>query len=64
MCSIGKILAVSCGALKGSADLALVVVGDLLLEDLKTLEDVSLNWFLGAGEDPDILSLCEEVGVA
>ena len=52
------------GSLKGSAHLSLVVVGDLLLEDLETLVDVGLNGFLRAGEDPDVLGLGEEVGVA
>ena len=57
MGSIGKILAVSSGSLKGSADLGLIVVGDLLLEDLETLEDLSLNGFLRAGKDPDVFAL-------
>jgi hypothetical protein len=61
LCSVGKILAVSCGPLKGSADLALVVVGDLLLDDLKSLVDESFNGLLRAGQDPDVLGLGKQV---
>jgi len=41
-------------------DLALVVVGDLLLEDMETLEDEILNGLLRAGKDPDVFTLGEE----
>lgn len=62
--SVGQVLAAVGGTLLGSADLGLVVVRDLLLDDLETLVDQVLNGLLRAGEHPDVLSLSEKVGVA
>ena len=60
----GEVLALAGGVVESSADLSLIVGGDLLLEDVETLEDVSLSSVLFTGEDPDVLSLSNQVGVA
>ena len=50
--------------MEGSADLGLIVSGDLLLEDVEGLEDDGLRGGLRAGENPHVLSLGDQVGVA
>ena len=60
----GEVLASYGSTVEGSADLGLIVVGDLLLEDLEALVDGGLNGLLRAGEDPNILGLGEEELVA
>ena len=50
--------------MEGSADLSLVVSWYLLLKDVEGLVDDGLNGGLRAGENPHVLSLGNEVGVA
>ena len=50
--------------MESSADLSLIVVGNLLLEDLESLVDVTFNGGLGSGEDPHVLGLGKEEGIA